>query len=393
MIAFENGVLDLSDPLSPKFSDFSPDFHVTYYRPYRYDEKASCDRWSLFLKEVLPDKTSRTILQMFMGLGFTRRKVAFSERWRRDNGKVELCLLLIGAGANGKSVIFEVMGALFGNDNISKIDYSTLTATGDEGLRGRYPIKGMIFNWSSDSNPKKFGKNVTELGVFNQLVSGEAVPIRCIGKDVEECNELPYFVFNMNALPAIDDEASGVMRRLQILPFDVVIPSSKRDPFLANKIIRNELPGVLNWVMRGTKELIRRKFKFPEAEGSQMALMNTIVRSSPLMAWIKTYKIRSSKLAPNEVPQLILGSELYETFVRFCKDNDVDDKVIPTVQKFGRDMRDNEKFFKKRHGSGVYYEVYGVTLEKLQTPIFVTEAADIGANNDDEFESFIKDED
>src|SRR3712207_9395295 len=96
--------------------------------------------------------------------------------------KIELCLLLVGGGANGKSVIFEVMRALYGKDRISYMDYDALTADGDEGMRGRYPIRNAIFNWSSDSTPKKFGRKNT--GVFKRLVSGEPVAYRKLGPDI-----------------------------------------------------------------------------------------------------------------------------------------------------------------------------------------------------------------
>ena len=393
LIGFKNGVLDLSDPKKPLFGDFSPEYPITYYRPYEYDERARCDRWQLFLREVLPDKTSRTILQMFMGLGLTQRNVAFDDKWRNSAGNVELCLLLIGGGANGKSVIFEVMRALFGDEKISKIDYSTLTAGGDEGLRGRLPIRGAIFNWSSDSNPRKFGSNRSEQNIFKQLVSGEPVPIRGIGRNVEECREIPYLIFNLNALPNTDDDTNGMMRRLQIIPFDVTIPRSKRDPNLANSIIRNELPGIFNWVMRGTKELFRKKFRFPDAEGSRLALLRTLITTSPVIAWVRTYNIRCDKEAPNEVPVYMSGGDLYDAFVRFCKDNDVDEKMIPTINKFGRDLRDKCNFFKKRTGNGVYYEMYGTTLDRLKNPVFVTDIQDLDEDGDAIEESFIKDED
>lgn len=394
LLGFENGVLDLSTPKNPRFIDFSADLPITYYRPYRYDENAKCDRWQFFLREVLPDKTSRTILQMFLGLGLTQRSVAYSDEWRHGTGKIELCLFLIGGGANGKSVIFEVMRALFGDSKISKLDYSTLTDDGDSGMRGRLPLRGMIFNWSSDSNPRSFSKRTCEEGVFKKLVSNEPVQIRGIGRNVEDCTEIPYLIFNMNSLPELNDSSDGMMRRMQIIPFDITIPRSKRDPNLANSIIRNELPGVFNWVMRGTKELFRRKFRFPDAEGSQMAMLRALITRSPVTAWVKTYKIRNDKDVPNENAAYILGADLYDVFVRFCKDNDVDDHLIPTPNRFGREMRDNLHFFKKRTGSGIYYEMYGITLERLKQPIFITDFRDVdGDGVGEEEESFIKDND
>ena len=136
---------------------------------------------------------------MFLGLGLIQRGTAYNPYEGKESSKIELCLLLIGTGANGKSVIFDVACNLFGKDRISKMDYADLTAEGDEGMRGRYPIRNAIFNWSSDSDPRKFGRKNT--GMFKRLVSGEPVPMRELGRNVLEANNIPYLIFNLNELP------------------------------------------------------------------------------------------------------------------------------------------------------------------------------------------------
>ena len=109
IVAFANGVVDFGSGLKyPNVMPFSPEYHVTYYHPYDYNPKAKCDRWMNFIKEVLPDRTSRMILQMFLGLGLIQRGTAYNPYEGKESSKIELCLLLIGTGANGKSVIFDV---------------------------------------------------------------------------------------------------------------------------------------------------------------------------------------------------------------------------------------------------------------------------------------------
>ena len=183
IVAFNNGVVDFGTNLTePAVMPFSPEYHVTYYHPYDFDPKAKCPRWLNFLHEVLPDRASRLILQMFLGLGLVQRGTAHNIYEGRESAKIELCLLLVGTGANGKSVVFDVACQIFGQDRISKMDYGDLTAEGDEGMRGRYPIRNAVFNWSSDSDPRKFGRKNT--GMFKRLVSGEPVPMRELGRNV-----------------------------------------------------------------------------------------------------------------------------------------------------------------------------------------------------------------
>lgn len=375
LVAFSNGVVDLDDPMHPVFMDFSPDLHVLHYHPYDYDPKARCDRWELFLNRILPDKESRAILQMFLGLGLMQRGVAYDPNKYKGSSKVELCLLLVGSGANGKSVIFEVVRELFGSEYITSMDYDTLTADGDEGMRGRYPIRNAVFNWSSDSNPKKFGRNNT--GMFKRIVSGEPVPFRKLGNNVEETRNLPYLVFALNNLPCPDDSTFGFIRRLQYISFDVTIPKSQQNPDLANILCTNELSGIFNWVLKGTQLLVRRRFRFPDARGSEQALMKTLLESAPVKAWLRAYRVRNEKLDNRDKVSYFKADKMYEWFLRFCRDNEIDEDRIPTQNMFGRTLYKDCNFYKRRVSDGVFYEVYGTSEEQLKQPVFITDMDDV----------------
>lgn len=391
IVAFSNGVVDFSRGLvNPRPMPFSPEYHVIYYHPYEFDLGAKCPRWLNFIHEVLPDKTSRMILQMFLGLGLVQRGTAYNQYEGRESNKVELCLLLIGSGANGKSVIFDVACQLFGNDRISKMTYGDLTADGDEGMRGRFPIRNMIFNWSSDSDPKDFGKARTT-GMFKRLVSGEPVPMRELGKNVLESNTIPYLIFNLNELPFPEDATFGFIRRLQYVSFDVTIPKDRQDPELASKIISKELSGVFNWVFRGMQELRRRKFRFPSARGSRLQLVKSLLAAHPAMAWMKCYGLRGSAEANGEIYVWIRANTLYESLVRFCKENDVDEKKIPSKQMFGRIMWDKCSFMRRRCNTGVEYKVYGATEADIKESVIIGTMDDVG-ECDECVDSFIKDD-
>lgn len=394
IVAFANGVVDFGSGLKyPNVMPFSPEYHVTYYHPYEYNPKARCDRWMNFIHEVLPDKTSRMILQMFLGLGLIQRGTAYNPYEGKESSKIELCLLLIGTGANGKSVIFDVACNIFGKDRISKMDYADLTADGDEGMRGRYPIRNAIFNWSSDSDPKKFGRKNT--GMFKRLVSGEPVPMRKLGRDILEGNSIPYLIFNLNELPFPDDASLGFIRRLQYVSFDVTIPKERQDPELASKIIREELSGVFNWIFRGAMELRNRKYRFPAAEGSRRQLLISLLGSNPIYAWIRAYDMRCSREARGEISECMLAKEMYERFVEFCKANDVEEKDIPTIQKFGRDMSDKYGFFKKRSHGGMTYQVYGAQMIDLKQELLINDVKNKLRGEEDikQPESFIQPDD
>jgi putative DNA primase/helicase len=372
VVAFKNGVVDFGlSNSNPRTMPFSPHYHVTYYHPYDFDPKAKCVRWTHFLEEVLPDKASREILQMFLGLGLVQRGDAYNPYEGKMVNKIELCLMMIGAGANGKSVVFEVMCALFGSEHISKMDYADLTADGDEGMRGRYPIRNAIFNWSSDSDPKKFGKKNT--GMFKRIVSGEPVPYRGLGENVMSAGTLPYLIFSLNDLPSSDDVSLGMIRRLQYVNFEVTIPREKQDPLLAAKIIKNELPGVFNWVLEGEKLLRRRQFVFPEAEGSKKHKIMSYLKTCPVMSWLMAYGVRHERCVNGEKPVWMPASTLYESFEQFCCDNNLEANEIPSMNRFSRTLWNDCHFSKKKTPKCMVYETYGVTEEDLKEHFIIAE--------------------
>lgn len=383
IVAFTNGVVDFGLP-DPQVMPFSPSYHVTYYHPYRYDPKARCDRWLSFLHEVLPNKDARKILQMFLGLGLVQRGDAYNRYEGKATAKIELCLIMIGSGSNGKGVVFEVATALFGRDRITAVDYPELTAGGDEGMRNRYRIRNAIFNWCSDANYKKFGSGDT--GMFKRIVSGEPVTMRALGQNVLESKTLPYMIFHLNATPEIKDSGFGFIRRMQYICFDVTIPKEKQNKELAAEIIRDELPGVFNWVLRGAKELRARKFVFPEDKRCEFYKSLANMDANPVSVWIDKYGMHPMKEAKDEEPLEMPASELYKAFCRFCNDND---REPLTVQRFGKEFHEKFNFRKRRSAAGNIYIVYGATLRDLSRPCYISE--DEGA--EPVTESFIKDDD
>lgn len=361
LIAFKNGVLDLREY---RLYDFSANFHVTYYHPYEYNEKARCNKWNNFLHEVLPDKNSRIILQMFLGLGLMERGTVYNPYEGKNASKVELCLILLGSGANGKSTIYDTAVGIFGKDRISGLDYDDLTATGDEGMRARRLLRDAIFNWSSDSDQRTFGRRRT--GVFKRIVSGESVTDRRIGEDVRENYNIPFLIFNLNELPYSDDQSLGFVRRLQFISFDITIPKNRQNPSLSRELVA-EYPGIFNWILRGCLELKRRKFIFPSSEGNRRQILLAQLKVNPVLAWINAYRMRKDPAAVHEQSVLIGTADMYESLEQFCSDNDVD---VPSRQKFGHTLG-QYGFVKKHFAEGYRYVVFGCNEERLSKPFIV----------------------
>ena len=392
LIGFENGVLDISPVLrgqKPVFhTEFSPRFHVTYYHPYRYDEQARCLKWMNFLHEVLPDKNSRVILQMFLGLGLIDQAEVYLPYEGKDAARVELCLLLIGSGGNGKSVIYRTARGVYGSERISDVPYVELTMTGDEGMRARLPLRDKIFNWSTEEDSRTFCKKNT--GTFKRIVSGEPVMDRRLGGNVTKNDNLPYLVFHLNELPYPDDQSLGFIRRLQFISFDVTVPKERRNPHLAQDLIGN-YPGIFNWIVRGAQEVVRKKFVFPNSEGHRRQLMLTQLRSNPVTAWVNAYCLRWEMAARNETCTWIHTKDIKASLDAFCSDNDVE---MPSDQKIGATLN-RIGFAHVKKADGKYYQVFGGTgnaLAHISRP-FVIKHENMAVEYEREKGSFISEDD
>jgi putative DNA primase/helicase len=223
-----------------ELKSFNENDNLKYILPFEYNANAECPKFDSYLKFVLPDSESRDSLAEFIGYSLV------------DNGtlKLEKVAILIGGGANGKSVFFDIISALLGKDNISH--YSLKNLTEERGIY-RIGIQGKLLNYSSE-----LGKHL-ETTIFKQLASGEPVDARSLYKSPVTIVNYARLMFNTNEMPSDIEFNDGFMRRLMIIKFGVTIPDSMRDPNLSKSIIDTELSGVFNWALKGLERILSNK--------------------------------------------------------------------------------------------------------------------------------------
>src|SRR5690606_25477062 len=109
LINLLNGTFEIEENRMGLRKPHREDF-ITYRLPFAYDEGAACPRFDAYLERVLPELSRRQILLEYLGYLFVRPSQL----------KLEKVLILFGGGANGKSVLFEIVQALLGgSDNVS----------------------------------------------------------------------------------------------------------------------------------------------------------------------------------------------------------------------------------------------------------------------------------
>lgn len=248
-INFQNGTLDLKTMNLGKH-DWQD--HFRYVLPYGYDPAADCPMFMKYLAETVPEKEARDVLAEFIGWLFV------------PDLKLEKILFLYGSGCNGKSVFVEIVEALVGKDNVSHESLSGLC--GEYGANSRANLVGKLLNTCSDVAPNAFAGDL-----FKRLASQEPISAKILYKDVITTDEYGRMLFCLNELPRTNDTSNGFYRRFLIVPFQVQIPKSKTDPELSRKITAQELPGIMNWALKGRERLVKNR-KFTESPVMDRAL-------------------------------------------------------------------------------------------------------------------------
>ena len=236
-----NGTFEIT-PESSVLRNFDPADFLRYQLDFRYDPDAKAPMFENFINRVLPDKDCQKVLAEFFGSIFIRTETL----------KLEKALLLYGEGANGKSVIYELMNALLGERNVSS--YSLQSLMDQSGYYGAM-LANKLLNYASELSSSDL-----EVGLFKQLTSGEPVEARMIFRPPITVRDYSKLAFNCNVLPKSVEHTPAYFRRFIIIPFTVTIPENEQDRELVKKIIAaGELSGIFNWVLDGLKRLLSQK--------------------------------------------------------------------------------------------------------------------------------------
>lgn len=214
-------------------------------------------------------------------------------------------LLLFGTGANGKSVLFEIICALIGSQNIT--NYSLQSLTSKDGYH-RAMIANKLLNYASEINGK------LEISFFKQLASGEPVEARLPYGNPVLIKDYAKFIFNCNDLPRDTEQTNAFFRRFIILPFRFTIPSEKQDKKLAEQIINEELTGIFNWVIDGLKRLLKNG-NFTQSEIVKNEVAQYAIESDSVLMFLEDLEYEAS------ISETITVNSIYNEYKTYCFEN------------------------------------------------------------------------
>lgn len=237
LICLKNGTLD---PVTRELLPHSPEHRRVCALDIVWDPAAEAKRFQAFLFEIWggePDYAERVeFLQEWMGYLLL------------PSNKFERFLWLTGAGANGKSVLLDVMANLVGRENTTWAHIDRLNRTAV-----RATLEGKMLNISTEMN----ADGTLADGHLKSITSGEPIDAEPKYKDPYSFIPTVKLVAATNHLPRLKDTSGGFARRACILAFNKVFKPEERDANLG-QALAGELAGILVWALDGLARLLER---------------------------------------------------------------------------------------------------------------------------------------
>ena len=312
-----NGELELEDGkwvLQPHRREL----YRTTQIPVVYDRDATAPRFMAFLADVFRDDLDRedkirAILEMF---GYTLMSHARFEKF----------VVLIGAGANGKSVLLSLLEALCGTENIVGVQPSNF----DHKFQ-RAHLQHKLANLVTEL---KQGEMLAD-AELKGIVSGEPSTVEHKFKNPFTMRPYATCWFGTNHMPSTKDFSEALFRRALIVTFNRVFSKSEQDPLLKQKLME-ELPGILNLCLDAYAAALASGFTQPPS--SLEALADWKLDADPVAQFVEERCIR-------DADGRVRSSELYRAYKLWAEENGL---RYPLSNKTFRDHLNRLGFGKRK---------------------------------------------
>lgn len=208
-----------------------------------------CPRWLAFLDRVTGgDKELERFLQRMAGYAAT------------GSTQEHALFFLYGTGANGKSVFVNTLAGVLGDYAVTA---AMETFAADNGNRHPTELAGLCGARLVTATETESGQRWGEARI-KKLTGGDKIRARFMRQDFFEFAPEFKLVIAGNHKPALRGVDEAIRRRMNLVPFTVTIPIEERDERLSDAL-KEEWPGILQWVLDGCAEWQGEGLAQPEA--------------------------------------------------------------------------------------------------------------------------------
>ena len=245
LLNLQNGTFDMH---SGEFRKHSQVDLITQIANVNYEPDAECPKWMEALRLIFDD--DETLLR------FNQQILGYS--LAGDTGE-HILPIAYGDGCNGKSFLWNAIIELAG-------DYGTIAheslLMGD---RNAHPTeKASLYQKRivAISEPEQ-GSKMRESRV-KELTGDSVITARRMREDFWTFTRTHTFWLSTNHLPRVSGTDNGIWRRIKLIPFAVDLRNKvKPIPDYHLRVIEDEGPGILNWLLAGYRDHKQHGFVEP----------------------------------------------------------------------------------------------------------------------------------
>ena len=193
-------------------------------------------------------------------------------------------LVNTGEGENGKSVLLDIINAVFPAGSYTSVEPQ---------LWGKEYNRAQLAGVRINLVPELPKAEILATSNYKQIITGDITSARNPYGKPFTFRPVAGHLFLTNALPAVTDHSHGFWRRQAVLEWRHKFKGKDTEAGLTDYIIADELPGVVAWAIAGAVRVMNRgRYDVPEA--SKKAVETWKQDSNSVALWIDTRRRTTS---------------------------------------------------------------------------------------------------
>lgn len=302
-----NGMLNVEEM---RMFPHDPLSYSTVQLNVNYEPKAECPQFKKAIHEWLGNTEKVALFLEFLGYCLTY------------DVSQEKILFLVGSGANGKSTLLHLVGAIFGKENCSAIPLDKLA--------NRFDL-AQIYNKALNIGSETPSKSVLHDDIIKSVVSGDLIQAERKFKEPFFFKPHAKLIVACNDIPRTEDKSDALYRRLLILRFNRTYTEQEQDKSLKNKLIA-EKDGIFNLALNSLKDLRQRGY-FKEPEESIVERESYRKENNSLISFVE----EECDLCDQGIAY---KDELYQRYKKWCEESGLRSL---SKQRFGKALKEHYK--------------------------------------------------
>jgi P4 family phage/plasmid primase-like protien len=297
----------------------TPEYYSINQKCFSYNPEAISKYFRKFLDDVLYPQDIQTAIDI----------IAYT--FLRYNPH-ELYFILIGVGANGKSVYTGLVNNLHGLNNVSNVPLKAL-------VENRFALADLE-NKDVNIDTELSSNSIKDMSILKKLTGKHPMRIERKGKQAYDTILHAKLIFNANQIPTNPDSSDAHYRREIILSFPNQFEGDKEDPELLNKLsMEEELSGIFNIIAEVLKtRIIKTQRVYVDTKTILERREKVELIRDPVAAFLKDAISEDSEWNETKI-------DVYEAYKRFCTFHKL---PLQQYDTFGDILRKEHKFEKDR---------------------------------------------